>query len=138
MEQLDDALLEMVCKHYYVNNVYPNQWSTDTLYHYINKIVSLYLDPDWLLPASTRLPRQGQFMAKARRHMRKCHTHRLASILVNRICGERFPEELIELVRYYLYDDEHISSAVLRDGTVISGVTDFEELDKASNGLAGF
>ena len=77
-------------------------------------------------------------MAKARRHMRRCHTHRLASILVNRICGERFPEELIELVRYYLYDDEHISSVVLRDGTVLSGERDFEKLDKACNGVAGF
>jgi hypothetical protein len=138
MDQLDDALLEMVCKHYYANSVFPNQWSTDTLYNYVNKIVSLYLDPDWLLPASTRLPRQGQFMKKARRHMRKCHTHRLASILVNRICGAHFPKELIELVRYYLYDDEHISSAVLRDGTTISGGTNLEELDKSSDRLAGY
>jgi hypothetical protein len=130
MEDLDDALLEMVCKHYYANSRYPNQWCTDTLYSYINKIVSLYLDPDWLLPATSRHPRQGEFMARARRHLRKCHTHRLASVLVNRICGKTFPEELIEHVRLYLYDDEHIRSCVLQNGTVVSGETILAEVDK--------
>ena len=131
LDQLDDALLEMICKHYYANSVYPNQWNTDSLYHYINKIVSLYLDPDWLLPASSRHPRQSEFMARARKHLQKCHTHRLASVLVHRVCGQRFPEELIEQVRGYLYEDEHVASCVKQDGISISGETDLELLDKS-------
>lgn len=130
MEDLDDALTETICKHYYAHSVYPNQWTTDALYSYISKIVSLYLDPDWLLPASARHPRQGEFMQRARRHLRKCHTHRMAAVLANKLCGKQFPEELVEHVRLYLYDDENVASCVTKDGTVISGEESVEEIDK--------
>lgn len=127
---LDNALVEMICKHYYENSVYPNQWCTDTLYNHISKAVSLYLDPDWLLPANTRRPRQSEFLVGTRRQLRKCHTHRLASILAYRVGEGRLPNELIEPVRLFLYHDDNIASAVTQNGTVISGETNVEELDR--------
>ncbi|KAK3725397.1 hypothetical protein LTR37_000367 [Vermiconidia calcicola] len=114
INNIDDRLMRMVCRHYYKHKTHGDLWDFTFLLDIIAKLANRYLDPHWMLPQRSRRPRQDEFMEKTRQYLRKCRRHRLADLLAYRVCEEKAPNapnEIIDVIRSFICGDEEVRVA---------------------------